>query len=114
MAAEAEAHRREQLVAERMLDPAAIARVKGGGQHVGGHLLLHRGIDGPLALARVGDAAGEMLELLVLGEADRDQVVEPRRDDTAAPPYLGDIGQVQVEPLLLGKLVGEVAVEQGL
>ena len=49
--------------------------------------------------------AGEMLELAVLGERRRRQVEQPRGDDAAAPPHLGDVGEVEVEALVGRQLV---------
>ena len=56
----------------------------------------------PAALAGVRDAAREVLELRDSGERRRGEVQQPRADDAAAPPDLGDLGDVEVVLVELG------------
>src|SRR5690349_19027369 len=66
MPPELPAHRRQQLVLEIRLAARVEALVQRGGQHRRGHGLVDRGLDGPAALAGVGDAAGELRELRIV------------------------------------------------
>ena len=103
---EPEPHGRQKLVTEGMFDPAAIAREQGGAEDIGRDRFLHCGIDGPMPFATVGDLAREMVEHMVVGEADGAQIEQPGGDDRSAPPDLGDVGEVEGEPFILGQLVG--------
>src|SRR5215472_3799319 len=101
MSAEFEAHGREEALAERMLLAGAEASEKRRRQNVGGHRLLDRGVDGPAPFSRILDVTREARERLILGEGDGGQVEQPRGDDAAAPPDLGDVGKVElIAPLL--------------
>jgi len=48
--------------------------------------------------------AGEARELAVAGERRGGEVEEPGGDDAAAPPDLGDVGEVEGEAVPLGEL----------
>ena len=65
-------------------------------QHRRRHALVDRGDGRPPALTRIRHAAAELLELGRLVERDGRQVEQPGRDDAAAPPDLGDRGDVDV------------------
>ena len=71
--------------------------------------LVDRGLDRPAAFAGIRNPAGKAGELGILGERIRGQVQQPRGDDTAASPQLGDVGQVEVVLIVLG-----VAQRRGL
>src|SRR5690349_21250953 len=75
--AEAEAHRREGLFAERVLAAGAEAGEQRGGEHVRGHRLLDGRLDGPATLAGILDEAGEVFELLVGRERAGGEVEQP-------------------------------------
>ena len=60
MAAELEAHGREELVLEVGLAARAEALVERRGEHGRGDGLVDGGLDRPAAFAGVGDAAGEL------------------------------------------------------
>ena len=109
MAAEAEAHRGQQLLAERVVLARAEAGEQRGGQHVGRHRFLDRRLDGPAALAGIRDMAGEIREVGLLGQRDRGEVEQPGGHHAAAPPDLGDVGEVEVEALV-GRQIGRVLV----
>ena len=64
-----------------------------------------------MALAGIRDATAELFQLLVLGQRRGGQVEQPGRDHAATPPHLGDIGHVEVETLILGQLVGRLALQ---
>ena len=101
MAAEAEPHGGQHAVLEVGLAAGVEALVQGGREDVGRNGLVDGGVDGPASLAGVGDAAGEALQPGVLGEGRRGQVEEPRGDDAAAPPDLGDVRDVEVVLVVL-------------
>src|SRR6185312_5026315 len=63
MSAEAEAHGREHLFAERVLLPRTESGVQRTREHVGGDGLLDRGLDGPAALTGILDKAREVFQL---------------------------------------------------
>ena len=73
----------------------AEALVERRGQHVRRHAGLHRGLDRPAPLAGIRDAALEARELRVLAQRARREVEQPGADHAAAPPQLGDLGQVE-------------------
>ena len=69
-----------------------------------GHALVDRRDRGPAALAGVGDAAGEVREVGRFLQRRRGQVEQPGADHAAAPPDLGDLGDVEVVLVVLGVL----------
>ena len=82
--------------------PRELNRSKSGrAQHRHRHALVDGGRDGPAALARVGDAAREAVEIPALGERARGEIEQPRGDHAAAPPDLGDVAQIQVVAVVL-------------
>src|SRR5215510_8320387 len=95
MSTELVAHRREQLVGEVGLAARAETRVQGGRQDGNGHGLVDRGLDRPAPLSGVRHAPSELRERGIGEQGGRRQVQEPRGDDAATPPHLGDVGQVQ-------------------
>src|SRR5450432_486258 len=84
VAAEAEAHRRQQLFAEGVVAARAEAGEQRRRQHIRRHRLLDRRVDGPAAFAAVGDRAAVSLQLMLAGERLGGQIEQPRGDDTAA------------------------------
>src|SRR5262245_36609695 len=72
--AELEAHRRREAVAEQRLAARAEARVDRRAQHRRGHRLVDRREQRPTALARIRDAATEILERRALSERRGRQV----------------------------------------
>src|ERR1019366_6635008 len=105
MSAEAESHGREHLFAEGMLLPRAEAGVQRRGKYVGRDRFFDRGLDGPAALAGILDKTGEILQLRVLRERGGTEIEQPGGDDTAAPPDLRDIRQVQCKALILRQVL---------
>src|SRR5687768_2929697 len=90
MAAELGAERRQDLFRERVILPRAEALEERRREHVGRHRLFDRGLDGPAPFTRVGDVADEPRQLGIGGKCARGQIEQPRADDAAAPPELGD------------------------
>ena len=60
MAAELEAHRREQFVLEIRFTARTESLVKGGGQHGYWNTFVDRSLDGPSSLTGVRDAPAEL------------------------------------------------------
>ena len=100
--AELEAHGRQQLVLEVRLAARREPLVEGGREDLGRDPLVDGRQDGPAPLAGVGDPPREPREVRRLEQRDRRQVEQPRGDDAAAPPDLGDVGEVQVVLVVLG------------
>src|SRR5512134_2059509 len=99
VAAEFVAERRQELVGEarRLARPEAGEQRRR--QHMGRHRLLDRRIDRPAALAGILDHAGIALEALVLRQRLGGEIEKPRADDAAAPPQLGNVGEVEIVSL---------------
>ena len=90
MAAELVAHGREQLLAEAVLDARAEARIERGGQHIGRHGLLDRGVDRPAAFAGILDEAVEILSrsgscasAMAVRSSSQEETTLPRRQTSA-------------------------------
>ena len=83
-----------------MLLARAEAHEQRGRQHVGRHGFLDRRLDGPAAFAAIVDVAGEDARAGRPWRARGREVEQPRGDDAAAPPDLGDVGEVEVEALV--------------
>ena len=64
-------------------------------QYVGRHRLLDRRLIVQRPSPESSTLPVNALSVGVLGERDRGQVEQPRRDDAAAPPHLGDVGEVE-------------------
>src|SRR6185437_13270892 len=105
VAAKAEPHRRQHLFCEVVLLARTEAGVKRGGQHICRDRLLDRGLNGPATLAGILDVAGELIQLRILHQSGGAEIEQPRRDDAAAPPDLGDIRHVQNEALVLRQVL---------
>src|SRR5262245_14366500 len=96
VAAKLTSHRRQEAVAVVGLTPGAEALIQRGAEHVGRHALVDRRQHRPSALTGVGHTTRELLELWRLCERGRGQIEQPRRDDAAAAPYLGDRWNVEL------------------
>src|SRR5438045_4091823 len=90
MTAEAEAHRREDLVLKQVEIAGGKAFEQRRGQDVRGDTLVVRGSNRPAPLARIRDLAAEPLEVRICGQCLRGQVEEPRAHDAAATPHFSD------------------------
>src|SRR4051794_5922614 len=95
MTTELLAHRGQQAVGELGVVAGLEAVEHCGRQHVDGHAGVHGGADRPPSLARVRDPTFETLERARLRQRVGRQVEEPRCDHAAAPPHLGDLGDVE-------------------
>src|ERR1035438_9347579 len=102
VAAEAEAHRREQLVLEIRIAARSETLVERGGKNRHRYTDIDGCLDGPSSFARIGDVPLEFGERRILCEAASREVEQPRGDDTAAAPDFGDIGQIDIELVVLG------------
>src|SRR5436309_10031204 len=103
VAAELVAHGREHLVTEGVILAGAETIEQRRGEDVDRHRLLDGGLERPPPFARVLDLARELRKLGALGEGARRQVEQPRGDDAAAPPQLGDVGEVELEAVAVGQ-----------
>ena len=77
VAAEAEAHGREHLFAERVLLPRAETGEQRRREHVRRHRFLDRGLDRPAALAGILHEAGEILQLRILRQRGGAKIEQP-------------------------------------
>ena len=112
MAAKAEAHGRQHLFAEGVLLPRAEAGVQRGGEHIGRHRFLDRGLDGPAALAGIlRQSRRSPSSCRVFGQRGGAEVEQPGRDHAAAPPDFGDVGQVEREALVLRQILGVLVAQ---
>src|SRR5882724_7336919 len=96
MTAEFVAHRRQQLVGILLLAARAEAREQRRADDRSGNPLVDRRLKRPTTLARVGDPAMEVGQIGVLAQRAGSQVQQPRADDAAAAPHLGDLGDVDL------------------
>ena len=96
MAAEPVAHGREQLALEIRLAARSEPRIKRRGKHRHRHTFINGGFNRPSAFAGVRHPARELRELGIFGERIRRQIQQPRSDDAAAPPHLGDVAQIEL------------------
>src|SRR5215475_2412668 len=96
MSAESESHRREELVLIICVTARGEAFIERRGENRGRHCLVDCGLDGPPAFAGVRHAAGEFFEFGIFDQRRRRQIEQPRSDDAAPSPHLGDLAQVQV------------------
>src|ERR1039457_5234442 len=104
--AEFAAQRGQELVAE-LAKPAGLEPLnQRGGDDRCRHALVDRRDDRPAAFAGVGDVSREAGQLRRLGERVGGQVDQPRPDDRAAPPDLGDLGHVDVVLVVPGVAQG--------
>src|SRR5580692_4055813 len=97
MRAETLAHRGQYFLRESMIAARTKACVERRREHIRRHRLVDRGHDGPAAFAGVFDEALEAVEFRILRQRARRQIEQPGTDDAAAPPYFGDVGQVESE-----------------
>src|SRR5262249_18288335 len=93
---EPETHGRQQFVLVIGLSAGGEALVQGCGENRHGHRLVDGGLDRPATFSGVGYTARELLQLGILHQRRGRQVEQPRCHDATAPPYLGDITQVEV------------------
>src|SRR5262249_21208746 len=102
MSAEALAHGREKLFRKRVLAARTEAGIEGCGKNIGRHCLLNGGQQRPAPFARILDYPGKVIELRVRGKGACGEVKKPRADHTSAPPYFGNVGDIETELLAFG------------
>src|SRR5208283_4102493 len=91
----------QHLVSEVVLATRAEASIQRGTEDGGRNRLVEGRRDRPAPLPRVRHPAGELRQVRAIEERHGGQVQEPRGDDTATAPDLGDIGQIQVVRVIL-------------
>src|SRR5215468_3568242 len=102
MATESESHRREELVLIIGVTARGEAFIERSGENRSWDGLVDGSLDGPSAFTGVGHTAGELFEFRIFDQSRRRQIEQPRGDNAASPPYLGDIAQVQVVLIVFG------------
>src|SRR5206468_10412 len=102
---EALAHRGEDLFGEGVLLARAEAHVQRRTEHVRRNGFLDCGEQRPATFAGILHVARVVAQVLVAGERHRGEIEEPRRHHTAAPPYLGNVGEVEIHAMLRRQLV---------
>src|ERR1700761_1628616 len=100
VAAEAEAHGRQHLLAKGMGLARAEPSEERCREHVGGDGFLDGGVNGPATFTGIFDVTRKRFELFVLGQCVGGEIKQPGRDDTAAPPDFGDIAHVEIVALI--------------
>ena len=104
VAAETEAHGRQQLLAEGVRLARAEPGVERGGEHVGGNGLLDGRLDGPAALAGILDepekmsSAGSLASAAAERSSSQEEITLPRRQTSAMS------GRFEVEALVFGQV----------
>src|SRR5690242_10677140 len=98
--AETGAHRGENLFGKGMFLARAKACKQCRGEDLRRHRLVDGGIDGPAALARILDKPGIGRKRLIFGKRRSGEIKQPGRDHAAAPPYLRDVSNVEIEAML--------------
>src|SRR5262245_62050263 len=96
VSAESEPHRRPESVLKVGFAARTETFVERSGQYRRGYGFVDGRLDRPASLAGVRYAAGEVIERRVLRKRRCREVEEPRRDDAAAPPQLGNVREIQI------------------
>src|SRR6188508_3054389 len=96
VAAELTPHRGKKPVGEIVVVARAEAREQRRREHGHGHARVDGGVDRPAALAGVRDLAEKAFEAGVARERSAREVEQPRADDAAVAPQLGDRREVEV------------------
>src|ERR1700723_1398017 len=78
--------RRQELVSKFIFTAGTEAGIKRRAQHRSRNRFVDGGVDGPAALAGVGNAASEFGEVRAVEQREGSQIEEPRRDHAAATP----------------------------
>src|SRR2546423_902271 len=95
VATELVAHGRQQSIGPVVLAPGREPLEQGRAQDGGGYRFVDRGRDRPAPLAGIGDPSPELVQVRALAQRGRGKVQQPRGDDTAATPELGDVRDVK-------------------
>src|SRR6185503_10068707 len=115
MTAKTKTHRREKFVLIVRLAARSEAFVEGSGQHRNRYAFINRGLDRPATFSGIGDASGKFCKVGIVNQRVRRQIEQPGRNDAAAPPYFRDVGEVEVELIMLRVAQGRrLGVNRGL
>src|SRR5262249_19980883 len=104
--AEAFAHGRQDLLRKRMLPARTKPRKKRRGENFGRYGFVDSRLHGPPAFAGILDETGIGIKTRIAREGGSSKIEEPGRDDAAAPPHFGDVGDVEVESFRLRQRAG--------
>src|SRR5687767_1325003 len=100
MTAEAVAHGGEKLVGIAVSLARAEPGIEGGGENGCRNRLLDGRHETPAPFARVFDIARESFKGAILAEGERYEIEQPGVYDAAVTPDLGDVREIEIEPLL--------------
>src|SRR5712675_2132201 len=102
VAAELEAHGRQNLGGKVAFASRQESLVERFGEHGSRRARLDAGENGPAAFARIGDAAGETLESRLLEQGNGSEIKQPGCDNAAAPPDFGYVGEIEIVLVVFG------------
>src|SRR5574338_235321 len=102
MPAELETHRRQDLIREISFASRTEPLKQRCAQDRHRNTFFNRRIDGPTSLTRIRNASGKTFQPRTLRQRDCRQIQQPRSDDTAAPPNLSDVREIEIVLVVLG------------
>src|SRR6266850_8111691 len=102
VAAELEAHSRQDLGSKVAFASRQESLVERFGEHGSGRARFDPGENGPAAFTRIGNAAGETLESRLLEQGNGSEIKQPGCDNAAAPPDFGYVGEVEIVLVVFG------------
>src|SRR5258706_15534696 len=102
VAAELEAHGRQNLGGKVAFASRQESLVERFGEHGSGCARLDAGENGPAAFAGIGDASGETLESRLLEQRNGSEIEQPGRNHAAAPPNFSYVGEIEIVLVVLG------------
>src|SRR5882762_2621658 len=101
VAAELEAHGRQNLGGKVAFASRQESLVERFGEHGSGRARLDSRENGPAAFARIGNAAGETLERRLLKQGNGGEIQQPGCHHTAAPPDFRYVGETEIVLVVL-------------
>src|SRR5882757_2744601 len=102
VAAELEAHGRQNLGGKVAFASRQESLVERFGEHGSGRARLDAGENGPAAFAGIRDAARETLESRLLEQGNGREIEQPGCDNAAAPPDFGYVGEIEIVLVVFG------------
>src|SRR5258706_1489370 len=101
VAAELEAHSRQDLGSKVAFASRQESLVERFGEHGSGRARFDPGENGPAAFTRIGNAAGETLERRLLEQGNGGEIQQPGCHHTAAPPDFRYVGEIEIVLVVL-------------
>src|SRR5579871_1130393 len=99
-------HGGQDFFRKSMLPTRTESREERSRQHLSGYGFIDCRLQGPSTFSRILDEAGIGIETRIFRESGGREVEKPGGDYAAAPPHLGDIRNVEVEPFSLWRRLG--------